>query len=234
MLSSRFTKSLIVKSSKKLFCQYSSGCPAFPIQLVRNKAPEFKGKAWWNGEFKTINNDTFKGKWICLFFYPLDFTFVCPTEIVDYNNKAEEFAKLNCQLIGCSTDSHFSHREWALKPRDQGGLAPLSIPLLSDISKAISMKYGVLISNKEDDMFGVPLRGTFIIDDKQILRHMTVNDAPVGRNVEETLRLLKALQFADKHGEVCPSNWTPGKATIDPSNQKKLGDYWQKEHASKH
>ena len=133
-----------------------------------------------------------------------------------------------------SIDSHFSHREFALKPRDQGGLAPVTIPLLSDLTKTISQNYGVLVDTDGDAIKGVSLRGTFLIDDKKVLRHMTVNDASVGRSVEETLRLLKAFQFADKNGEVCPSGWTPGKATMDPKSSQKLNDYWQKEHAAKH
>ena len=137
-------------------------------------------------------------------------------------------------MVGVSVDSHFSHREFALKPRDQGGLAPLHIPLLSDITKTVSRNYGVLVDTEGDGLNGISLRGTFLIDTKKILRHATVNDASVGRNVDETLRLLQAFQYADQHGEVCPSGWTPGKATIDPKSGKKLEDYWKKEHAAKH
>jgi peroxiredoxin 2/4 len=122
-----------------------------------------------------------------------------------------------------------------LKPRDQGGLAPITIPLLSDLTKSISKNYGVLVDTEGDGLKGVSLRGTFLIDDKKVLRHMTVNDANVGRNVDETLRLLKAFQYADKHGEVCPSGWTPGKAAMDPKlGSEKLSNYWKKEHAAKH
>jgi alkyl hydroperoxide reductase subunit AhpC len=141
---------------------------------------------------------------------------------------------LDCQVVGCSTDSHFTHREFALKPRDQGGLAPLSIPLLADITHNIAKSYGVLVTNPEDAFNGLSLRGTFIIDDKGVLRHSQVNDASVGRNIDETLRLLKAFQFADKHGEVCPAKWEPGKATISPASSEKVNEYWKKEHAAKH
>lgn len=134
-------------------------------------------------------------------------------------------------MIGCSVDSHFSHREFALKARTEGGLAPLSIPLLSDLSRTISKNYQVLIRNESDALNGVSLRGTFLIDDKGVLRHSTVNDAPVGRSVEETLRILKAFQYSDKHGEVCPSSWQPGKATINPGNTQKLNAFWKDEHA---
>jgi alkyl hydroperoxide reductase subunit AhpC len=123
-------------------------------------------------------------------------------------------SNLDCQVIGCSVDSHYSHREWALKPKSEGGLAPLNIPLLSDITKRISKAYHVLVCNENDGLNGVALRGTFIIDDKGILRHSSVNDAPVGRNVDEILRTLKALQHTDKHGEVCPARWEPGKKTV--------------------
>jgi len=125
------------------------------------------------------------------------------------------FYAIDCQIIGCSVDSAFSHREWELKPRSEGGLNPMKIPLLSDLSKKISGKYGVLISNNNDPNYGVSLRGTFIIDDKGILRHSSVNDLPVGRNVDETLRLLTAFQHVDKHGEVCPGKWTKGKPTVN-------------------
>ncbi len=137
-------------------------------------------------------------------------------------------------MIGCSIDSHFTHREFALKPRDQGGLAPLSIPLLADITHHISHSFGVLVENEEDPLNGISLRGTFLIDDKGVLRHSQVNDANVGRNVDETLRILKGFQYADKHGEVCPAKWEPGKATINPGSSDKLKEYWTKEHATKH
>ena len=234
MLSSKIFKasrfSMAFNKSIYLFKQFShhNHC------LIRNKAPEFSGTAWWQNEFKKITLSQFNSKWVCLFFYPLDFTFVCPTEIVDYDSRASEFEALNCQVIGCSVDSHFSHREFALKPRQQGGLAPLTIPLLSDFTKEISCNYGVLINGENDPIKGASLRGTFIIDPKQVLRHSTVNDAGVGRNVDETLRVLKALQYADLHGEVCPSGWTPGKKTMTPGNSQKLSEFWEKEHAAKH
>jgi alkyl hydroperoxide reductase subunit AhpC len=236
MLSSRFYRtSIINRAFSKYFSGHTPSCGSGSLTIIRKPAPEFKGTAWWNNEFKQISLDTFQGKWVCLFFYPLDFTFVCPTEIVDFDLKSEEFSKLNCQVIGCSVDSHFSHREFALKPREQGGLAPLKIPLLADITKGISKHYGVLVDGDNDGLKGVSLRGTFLIDEKRILRHATINDANVGRNVDETLRILKAFQYADKHGEVCPSGWTPGKKAMDPNvNSTKLTEFWQKEHATKH
>jgi len=200
---------------------------------VRKQAPNFKGQSWWNNDFKEISLEQFKGKWVCLFFYPLDFTFVCPTEIIQFSDNSDKFNELNCQVVACSVDSHFSHREWALKPRDQGGLNPMKIPLLADISHCISKTYGVLCP-LDDPMKGVAMRGTFLIDPNGILRHSLINDLGVGRNVDETLRTLKAFQHVDKHGEVCPAKWEPGKATMNPKHgSDKLNDYWKKEHAKK-
>ena len=200
--------------------------------VVKHKAPKFSGTAFWNGEFRKISNETFQNKYIVLFFYPLDLTFVCPTEIVAFNDMDKKFQEANAQVVACSIDSHFAHREWALKPRNVGGLSPVTIPMLSDLSQNISKSYGVRIN--EGDVEGASLRGTFIIDDKGVLRHSSINDLNVGRNVEEVLRLVQAFQHADKNGEVCPAKWTPGKATMTPGNNKKLDEYWQNEHAKKH
>ena len=196
--------------------------------FVRKPAPEFKGTVWSDGAFKEIKLSDYKGKWVVLFFYPLDFTFVCPTEICNFSDACEKFNNINCELIGCSVDSKFSHREWALKERKQGGLSPCNLPLLSDITKNISKDYGVLIDEGEDE--GLAFRGTFIIDPTGILRQASINDLPVGRNVDEVLRLLQAFQFTDKHGEVCPAKWKPGKKTMvtDP-NDPKLKAFWEEE-----
>ena len=145
------------------------------------------------------------GKYVVLFFWPLDFTFVCPTEIAQFEDKVAEFSAINTQVIGCSIDSKFTHREYTLKSREQGGLGPMTIPLVSDLTKQISRDYGVLIEDGDDA--GVAFRGTFIISPDGTLRQITVNDLPVGRNVDETIRLVKAFQYVDEHGEVCPSGW---------------------------
>jgi len=174
-------------------------------------APQFTGTAVVNGTFKEISLADYKGKYVVLFFYPLDFTFVCPTEIIAFSDRADEFRQLGCEVIACSTDSHFSHLAWCNTPRKAGGLGDMKIPLLADKSMAISRAYGVL---KEDE--GLDFRGLFIIDDKQKLRQITINDLPVGRDVDETLRLVQAFQFTDKHGEVCPAGWKPGAATMKP------------------
>jgi len=178
----------------------------------RDKAPDFKGKAVVNKQFKDIQLSDYKGKWLILFFYPLDFTFVCPTEITAFSDRADEFKAINCELITCSTDSHFSHLGWINMPRKQGGLGDMKIPVLSDFSKQISKDYGVLLND-----LGAALRGLFIIDPNGIVKHVCVNDLTVGRSVDEALRILQAFQFVEKHGEVCPANWKPNSPTIKPT-----------------
>lgn len=175
-------------------------------------APPFKGTAVVNGEFKQISLDDYVGKYVVLLFYPNDFTFVCPTEIIAFSDRSDEFRKINCEVIACSTDSHFSHLAWINTPRKQGGLGEMKIPLLADRSHAISKAYGVL---KED--VGNAFRALFIIDGKGKLRQITINDFPVGRSVDETLRLVQAFQYTDEHGEVCPAGWKPGKDTLKPN-----------------
>lgn len=147
---------------------------------------------------------------VVLLFYPMDFTFVCPTEILAFNDALPKFEKLNTTVLGVSTDSHFTHLAWRERPRKQGGLGEdLKLPLVADKNFKISSDYGVLI---EDE--GIALRGLFIIDPKGTLRQITVNDLPVGRNVDETLRLVEAFQFTDEHGEVCPAGWQSGGDTM--------------------
>ncbi|XP_050692411.1 thioredoxin-dependent peroxide reductase, mitochondrial-like [Eriocheir sinensis] len=163
---------------------------------VTQPAPTFKGQAVVNGDFKEISLEDFRGKYLVLFFYPLDFTFVCPTELIAFSDNIAAFQQLNCEVVGVSTDSHFSHLAWNNMPRKQGGLGGLKYPLLADFNKTISRDYGVLL---EGD--GVALRGLFLIDPEGVVRHLSVNDLPVGRSVEETLRLLKAFQFVAEHGE---------------------------------
>ncbi|CAF0908068.1 unnamed protein product [Didymodactylos carnosus] len=182
---------------------------------IGKPAPDFKANSVVDGQFKDVQLKDYKGKYLVLFFYPLDFTFVCPTEIISFSDRIEEFRQLNCEVVACSTDSHFSHLAWVNTSRKQGGLGKMNIPLMADKNMEIAIKYGVL---KDDD--GIAFRGLFIIDANGILRQITVNDLPVGRSVDETLRLVQAFQFADKHGEVCPANWKPGKKTINPDVSK--------------
>ncbi|KAI4454605.1 thioredoxin peroxidase [Holotrichia oblita] len=174
-------------------------------------APNFKGIAVLNGCFKEISLDDYKGRYLVLFFYPLDFTFVCPTEITSFSDNLEEFEKINVEVLACSTDSEYTHLAWTSTPRNKGGLAGVKIPILSDKSMSIAKSYGVL-----DDQSGVAFRGVFIIDAKGILRHISVNDFPVGRCVGEILRLVRAFQYTDEFGEVCPANWKPGGKTMKP------------------
>ncbi|XP_009707570.1 PREDICTED: peroxiredoxin-1 isoform X1 [Cariama cristata] len=200
--------------------------------FIGKPAPDFTATAVMpDGQFKDIKLSDYKGKYVVFFFYPLDFTFVCPTEIIAYSDRADEFKKINCEVIGASVDSHFCHLAWINTPKKQGGLGTMKIPLISDTKRAIAKEYGVL---KEDE--GIAYRGLFIIDEKGILRQITINDLPVGRSVDETLRLVQAFQFTDKHGEdlniliisVCPAGWKPGSDTIKPDVQKSK-EYFSKQ-----
>lgn len=192
------------------------------LAKVQGQAPDFKGKAVVNGQFKDIGLKDFAGKYLVLFFYPLDFTFVCPTEVIAFNDRADEFKALNAELVAVSVDSHFSHLAWVSTPRNKGGLgSETTIPILSDLKKTISADYGCLTSNED-----IALRALYIIDTKGVIRQITINDLPVGRSVDETLRLIKAFQFADEHGEVCPANWKPKSKTINPS---KASEYFASE-----
>jgi len=189
---------------------------------VQKPAPQFKAQAVVDGQFKEVALSDYAGNYVVVYFYPLDFTFVCPTEIIAFSDRIQEFRDIGCEVIGISTDSHFSHLAWISQPRKQGGLGGLSYPLVSDFNKQISRDYGVLIEEA-----GIALRGLFIIDPAGILRQMSVNDLPVGRSVDETLRLIKAFQFVEKHGEVCPANWTPDSPTIKPDPKASL-EYFDK------
>lgn len=167
---------------------------------IGKPAPEFTAQAFMDGEIKDVSLTDYRGKWTVLFFYPLDFTFVCPTEIQGFNDLKADFDKLDAQVLGCSVDSVFSHKEWC-----EGALGKMNYPLISDISHRISRDYGVLIEEK-----GISLRGVFIIDPEGNLRSYVVNDLSVGRNVEEILRIIQAFQT----GELCPVGWKPGEKTL--------------------
>lgn len=189
---------------------------------VQKPAPAFKAQAVVDGQFKEVSLDDYKGKYVVLYFYPLDFTFVCPTEIIAFSDRIAEFTELGTAVLGVSTDSHFSHLAWINMPRKQGGLGGLNYPLVSDFAKTISRDYGVLIEEA-----GIALRGLFLIDPEGVVRQMTINDLPVGRSIDETLRLIKAFQFVEKHGEVCPANWKPESPTIKPNPTGSL-EYFDK------
>jgi len=181
---------------------------------VGHEAPSFKADAIVGHQITTFNTEDYKGKWLILLFYPLDFTFVCPTEITAFSDRHKEFEELNSYVAGISVDSKYSHLAWVKTPRHEGGVGALNIPLISDITKEIARSYDVLIEEGNDS--GVTLRGLFIINQNGIVRQITINDLPVGRSVDETLRLIRAFQYTDIHGEVCPANWQPGAATMKP------------------
>eukprot|EP01055_Gregarina_sp_Pseudo9_P002164 Gregarina_sp_Pseudo_9__2163@NODE_2512_length_972_cov_842_554126_g2307_i0_p2_GENE_NODE_2512_length_972_cov_842_554126_g2307_i0NODE_2512_length_972_cov_842_554126_g2307_i0_p2_ORF_typecomplete_len205_score63_89AhpCTSA/PF00578_21/1_3e29Redoxin/PF08534_10/5_2e191cysPrx_C/PF10417_9/1_4e13SCO1SenC/PF02630_14/0_00011_NODE_2512_length_972_cov_842_554126_g2307_i0311925 len=186
-----------------------------PVCQVTKPAYNFKSMAVMpNGEFKELELAQFKGKYVVLFFYPLDFTFVCPSEILAFNQAIEEFEKRNVQVIGCSVDSHFTHSAWRDTPVNKGGIGPVKFPLLSDLSHEISKHYGCHIENP-----AVALRALYLIDKDQVVRHMIQNDLPLGRSVSECLRMVDALQYTEAHGEVCPANWKKGESAMKPTKE---------------
>jgi peroxiredoxin (alkyl hydroperoxide reductase subunit C) len=190
--------------------------------LVGKPAPHFKAKAVIKGKIvDEFSLDDLQGKYILFFFYPLDFTFVCPTELHAFQDRLEEFHKREAQVIGCSVDSWYTHAAWLNLPKAQGGIEGIGYPIVSDLNKQISSNYGVL---KEED--GLAYRGQFLIDKQGVVRHQLINDLPIGRSVDEALRLLDALIFHEQHGEVCPANWTIGAKTMKPT-QDGLLQYFQ-------
>lgn len=194
--------------------------------LVTKQAPNFKATAVMpDGSFKDISLSYFQGKkYVVLFFYPLDFTFVCPTEIIAFSEHVSDFEKLNVQVLGCSVDSHFTHLAWRNTPRTQGGLGDIRYPLVADLDKKIATEYGVLTEG------GVALRGLFLIDKQGVVQHALVNNLPLGRSVPEALRMVEALQFFEQSGEVCPANWQRGSSGMkaDPNGSK---TYFQKTYS---
>ena len=181
--------------------------------LVGKQAPDFKAQAVMpDGSFKQVSLSDYKGKYVVLFFYPLDFTFVCPSEIISFHNHVSSFKALNCEVLGVSVDSHFTHLAWRNTPVENGGIGKIGYPLIADLAKSIAADYDVLTS---DNM--VAYRGLFLIDKDGKVRHQLVNDLPLGRNVEEALRMVEALQFHESHGEVCPAGWKKGKAGMKAS-----------------
>lgn len=191
--------------------------------IVQKDAPEFAAQAvMQDGSIKELKLSDYRGKYVVLFFYPLDFTFVCPTEIISLSDRLDEFTKRDAAVIGVSVDSHFSHIAWRNTSRKKGGIGDISYPLVSDLDKSISRQYGVLIEKP-----GIALRGLFIIDKTGKLRHITINDLPLGRNVDEMLRMLDAIQFNEKNGEVCPMNWKKGDSGMKPT-QDGLENYAEK------
>lgn len=187
------------------------------MSLVGQKAPDFELTAVVDGQFKPVKLADYKGKYVVLFFYPLDYTFVCPTEITAFADAHDKFKALGAEVLAASVDSQFVHLAWQQTPRKQGGLGMLPFPHVADLNKTLSKDYDVLI-----DAAGISLRGLFIIDDEGVIMHATVNNLGIGRSVDETLRTLQAIQTVKKTGEVCPANWKPGDDTMkaDPNGAK--------------
>jgi peroxiredoxin (alkyl hydroperoxide reductase subunit C) len=180
--------------------------------LVGKQAPNFTAQVVEpDGSFAQLSLENLRGKYVLLFFYPLDFTFVCPSEIIAFHNHLGAFEERGVQVLGASVDSHFSHHAWRNTPVAEGGIGPVGFPLIADLTKSIARDYDVLTPDG-----AVAYRGLFLIDREGIVRHQVVNDLPLGRKVEEALRMVDALQFTEQHGEVCPANWTPGKAAMKP------------------
>ncbi|MCB1050837.1 MAG: peroxiredoxin [Acidobacteria bacterium] len=187
--------------------------------LVTKKAPEFKAVAVMpDNSFKELKLSDYKGKKVVLFFYPLDFTFVCPTELLAFDHRIAEFEKRGVQVVGCSIDSQFSHLAWKNTSVDNGGIGNVRYPILADVDKSIARSYEVLVGSDEAGKGGtVALRGSFLIDEEGVVRHAVINDLPLGRNIDEMLRMIDSLNFHQKHGEVCPAGWKDGDTGMKAS-----------------
>ena len=180
--------------------------------LVTHEAPDFTAQAvMGNNTFEDVKLSHYRGKYVVLFFYPLDFTFVCPSEIIAFDKELEKFRAKNAEVIGVSVDSHFTHLAWKNTPRDKGGIGDISYPLVADLDKNISRAYGILSDE------AVALRGLFLIDKEGVVRHELVNDLGLGRSVDEAIRMLDALRFSEEHGDVCPANWHEGEDAMKPT-----------------
>lgn len=181
--------------------------------LVGKEAPAFKAQfVMPDNSFAEKSLSDFRGKYVVLFFYPLDFTFVCPSEIIAFDNHLAEFKERNCEVLGVSVDSHFTHAAWRNTKVDDGGIGPIGYPLVADLTKSIAADYDVLTGDG-----AVAYRGLFLIDKEGVVRHQVVNDLPLGRSVEEAIRMVDALAFHEENGEVCPANWKKGKAGMKPN-----------------
>jgi len=191
--------------------------------LVTQQAPDFTATAVMpdNSMKPDFKLSDFRGRYVILFFYPLDFTFVCPSEIIAFDRALAKFKEKNCEIIGVSIDSQFSHWAWKNTPIKQGGIGNIQFPLVADLDKNISRQYGVLLEA------GIALRGTFLLDRDGVVRHTVINDLPLGRNIDEALRMVDALQFHEKHGDVCPANWQEGKEAMSPTAEG-VADYLSK------
>lgn len=180
--------------------------------MVSKAAPDFAAQAvMGDNTFAELKLSDYRGKYVVLFFYPLDFTFVCPSEIIAFDRDLDKFRAKGAEVIGVSVDSHFTHLAWKNTPRDKGGIGAIRYPLVADLDKEVSRKYGVLLDA------GIALRGLFLIDKQGVVQHALVNNLPLGRSVDEALRILDALKFHEEHGEVCPANWREGEEAMQAS-----------------
>lgn len=182
--------------------------------LIGQKAPEFTAPAVMpnNTIHEEFNLSDLEGRYVVLFFYPLDFTFVCPTEIIEFNRKLASFKERGAEVVGVSVDSQYTHLAWKDTPVERGGIGAVQYPLVADLTKQISRNYGVLLEDS-----GVALRGTFLINKQGVIKHLVINDLGLGRNIDETLRMLDALKHQEERGEVCPANWTEGEEAMEPT-----------------
>jgi len=181
--------------------------------LVGKKAPNFKAKTVFGSDVKDVELSQLEGKYVLLFFYPLDFTFVCPTELHAFQEELSAFRERNVEVLGCSVDSHFSHAAWLQTPKNKGGIEGVKYGIISDLGGKIASQYDVLSSG------GIAYRGLFLMDKEGIVRHQIVNDLPLGRNVQEALRIVDALQHFEKNGEVCPADWHKGSEAIKATSE---------------
>ncbi len=190
--------------------------------LVTKEAPDFTAQAVFpDNSIGDLKLSSYRGKYVLLYFYPLDFTFVCPSEIIAFDKALKEFEERNTQVVGVSVDSQYTHYAWRQTPVEKGGIGQIGYPLVADLNKDIARQYGVLLDDS------VALRGLFLIDTHGVVRHQLVNDLPLGRSVAEALRTLDALQFVEEHGDVCPANWKQGEEAMKPTAEG-VADYLAK------
>ena len=195
------------------------------MPIINRSIPEFSVQAFHNGEFKTVTHEDVKGKWSIFLFYPADFTFVCPSEIIAFDHRYQDFKSKGIEVIGVSCDSEFTHLAWKNTPVNAGGIGKVQFPLVSDITKDIARSFDVLFGN------AVALRGSFLLDKDGTVRHAVINDLPLGRNIDEMLRMVDTMLFTNEHGEVCPAGWHKGDAGMK-ADPKGVADYLGK-NASK-
>lgn len=194
------------------------------LSLIGQEAPNFKTMAVVENQFKEISLRDYRGNYVILFFYPLDFTFVCPTELHAFQSHYQEFKNLGAEVLACSVDSHFTHKAWLDTPVEKGGIKGVTYPLLADLGGNIARDFGVLSEGN------VAYRGLFLIDKHGIVRHLLINDLPLGRSVSEALRMVEALQHVENHGEVCPADWSKSKPAINATSES-VSDYLAKKYA---